>query len=101
MQVIATISGGAPPRRVLCTGLGGGGSYATLAAVWAATNYPLAQIRLITFGAPAVSAMCTWLHKCMQVVDDAQQLTAIEYEALSLCKGGLLLLFCIHSRVLY
>lgn len=54
LQVITRLSNGPFPRRVLCTGMGGGGAYATLCAVWAAVTFPLAQIRHITFGAPAV-----------------------------------------------
>nr|QOL01215.1 putative extracellular protein TR9_023 [Trebouxia lynnae] len=51
---ISRLSNGPFPRRVLCTGQGAGGAYATLCAVWAAVTFPLAQIRHITFGAPAV-----------------------------------------------
>lgn len=56
LQTITRLSNGPFPRRVLCTGMGGGGAYATLCAVWAAVTFPLAQIRHITFGAPAVRA---------------------------------------------
>lgn len=61
LQVITRLSNGPFPRRVLCTGMGGGGAYATLCAVWAAVTFPLAQIRHITFGAPAVR-VCNALH---------------------------------------
>lgn len=53
-MTIMQLSNGPFPRRVLCTGAGGGGAYATLCAVWAAVTFPLAQVRHITFGAPAV-----------------------------------------------
>ena len=59
LQTITRLSNGPFPRRVLCTGLGGGGAYATLCAVWAAVTFPLAQIRHITFGAPAVRVSIT------------------------------------------
>ncbi len=44
------------PRRTVCTGYGDGGAYAQLCGIWAATVYPLAAVRVITFGAPTVSA---------------------------------------------
>ncbi|KAL3157193.1 hypothetical protein ABBQ38_001432 [Trebouxia sp. C0009 RCD-2024] len=58
---VVRLANGPFPRRVLCTGMGGGGAYATLCAVWAAVTFPLAQIRHITFGAPAVGdALFNW-----------------------------------------
>ena len=55
LQLVSRLSRGDYPQRVLCTGVGTGGSLAALAALWAAVTYPAAQIRLITFGAPPVS----------------------------------------------
>lgn len=71
LQTITRLSNGPFPRRVLCTGLGGGGAYATLCAVWAAVTFPLAQIRHITFGAPAVRIFLTLQakHSSGQIVE--------------------------------
>lgn len=44
------------PRRTVCTGYGDGGACAQLCGIWAATVYPLAAVRVITFGAPTVNA---------------------------------------------
>lgn len=55
LQLVSRLSRGDYPQRVLCTGVGTGGSLAALAALWAAVTYPAAQVRLITFGAPPVS----------------------------------------------
>ncbi|KAK9842880.1 hypothetical protein WJX74_003838 [Apatococcus lobatus] len=48
------VTGGATPRRILCTGYCKGGGIATLAATWAALQCPTADTRCITFGAPMV-----------------------------------------------
>ena len=42
------------PRRIICTGFCIGGAVATLAACWAGLQWPTADIRCITFGAPRV-----------------------------------------------
>ena len=55
LQLVSRLSRGDYPQRVLCTGVGTGGSLAALAGLWAAVTYPAAQVRLITFGAPPVS----------------------------------------------
>ncbi|KAK9829748.1 hypothetical protein WJX72_007656 [[Myrmecia] bisecta] len=44
---------GRSPLRVLSTGYGASGALAQAAALWAAASYPAANIRLITFDAPA------------------------------------------------
>eukprot|EP00891_Asterochloris_glomerata_P000662 jgi/Astpho2/662/Aster-x0030 len=54
LQLVSRLSRGDYPQRVLCTGVGTGGSLAALAALWAAVTYPAAQVRLITVGAPPV-----------------------------------------------
>lgn len=51
-SALSSISGGATPVRVICCGHSMGGALATLGATWAALQYPGAEIRCITFGAP-------------------------------------------------
>lgn len=53
-QLIANVSDGQAPRRVVCTGYGNGGAEAELCGLWAAVTYPAAQIRTVAFGAPVV-----------------------------------------------
>ena len=50
------------PQRVVCTGYGDGGARAELCGIWAGVAYPLAVVRVITYGAPTVSAL-TWLRQ--------------------------------------
>eukprot|EP00884_Botryococcus_braunii_P006436 jgi/Botrbrau1/15794/Bobra.4_1s0145.1 len=50
---IRELLGGEVPRRIVCTGLGLGGSVAIVAAVLAAIQYPSAEVRCITIDAPA------------------------------------------------
>ncbi len=69
------LSNGPFPRRVLCTGAGGGGAYATLCAVWAAVTFPLAQVRHITFGAPAVSTLSHRFHLPFYVLNNGAYAT--------------------------
>lgn len=47
-------SDGAAPRRVVSVGYCIGGGVSTLAAAWAGVQWPTADVRCITFGAPAV-----------------------------------------------
>lgn len=47
-------AGHSPPRRVSVVGFSAGGSVATLTATWAAVQWPTADVRCISFGAPAV-----------------------------------------------
>ncbi|BDA46012.1 probable lipase at C-terminar half [Coccomyxa sp. Obi] len=54
-KVLAELSGGRKPNRVLCTGHSLGGALATLGAAWAAIEYPNADIRCVTFGSPRVA----------------------------------------------
>ncbi|KAL0031927.1 hypothetical protein WJX79_006284 [Trebouxia sp. C0005] len=42
------------PRRVVCVGFCAAGSVTTLTAAWAAVQWPAADVRCISFGAPAV-----------------------------------------------
>eukprot|EP00892_Ulva_mutabilis_P000708 jgi/Ulvmu1/10638/UM066_0018.1 len=52
--VLDELSGGVTPTRVLCCGHSLGGALATLAAAWAAYEYPRADVRCITLGSPRV-----------------------------------------------
>lgn len=52
--VLDELSGRSEPTRVLCCGHSLGGALATLAATWAAMEYPKADIRCITLGSPRV-----------------------------------------------
>lgn len=47
-------AGHVAPRRIVCVGFCVGGSVATLAATWAAIQWPTADVRCISFGASAV-----------------------------------------------
>ena len=42
------------PRRIVCVGFCAAGSVTTLTAAWAAVQWPAADVRCISFGAPAV-----------------------------------------------
>ncbi|KAK9814603.1 hypothetical protein WJX72_008506 [[Myrmecia] bisecta] len=53
-NAISEASAGQVPLRIVCTGYGPSGGVASVAALWAAINYPAANIRLITFGSPQV-----------------------------------------------
>ena len=53
-QVKLFHAGGASPRRISCVAFCGAGSVITLAAAWAAVQWPTADVRCISFGAPAV-----------------------------------------------
>lgn len=47
-------AGNVAPRRIVCVGFCVGGSVATLAATWAAVQWPTADVRCISFGSSAV-----------------------------------------------
>ena len=51
---LSELSGGRAPTRVICTGHSLGGAVATLAATWAALQWPRADVRAVTFGSPKV-----------------------------------------------
>ena len=51
---LGVCAGGQNPRRIVCVGFCAAGSVATLAAAWAAVQWPTADVRCISFGAPAV-----------------------------------------------
>ena len=53
-MLLMLYAGGTPPRRISTIGFCIGGSVATLAATWAAVQWPTADVRCISFGAPAV-----------------------------------------------
>lgn len=53
-SVIANISNGVNPYRIVTTGFGAGGGIAQLVAIWAATQWTQTQTRCITFGSPPV-----------------------------------------------
>jgi len=57
-----------PPMRITVTGFAHGGGLARSVALWAAAAYPIANLRLITFGAPRVGdARFDWASE--QLVD--------------------------------
>ena len=47
-------AGDASPRRIACVAFCGAGSVITLAAAWAAVQWPTADVRCITFGSQLV-----------------------------------------------
>ncbi len=47
-------AGDVNPRRIVCVGFCAAGSVTTLTAAWAAVQWPAADVRCISFGAPAV-----------------------------------------------
>lgn len=49
----AWFAGDVSPRRIVCLGFCAAGSVSTLAAAWAAVQWPTADVRSISFGAPA------------------------------------------------
>eukprot|EP00887_Chlorella_sp_A99_P002580 scaffold6.g2580.t1 len=51
---LARLSGGAAPTRVICAGHSLGGAVATLVSVWAALQWPAADVRCFSFGSPKV-----------------------------------------------
>ncbi|GAB4818528.1 hypothetical protein N2152v2_005574 [Parachlorella kessleri] len=51
-QAVDAAAGGNDTLRVLCTGEGAGGGLAVLCGPWAALQYGLADVDVITFGAP-------------------------------------------------
>ena len=53
--MLAALAGGAPPpTRIICCGHSLGGAVASLASVWAALQWPLADVRCFSFGSPKV-----------------------------------------------
>ena len=77
------LSNGPFPRRVLCTGAGGGGAYATLCAVWAAVTFPLAQVRHITFGAPAVSTLSRLVYATVTCLCTLETVHNVQHRSLT------------------
>ncbi|DBA97134.1 TPA: hypothetical protein ACH3X1_014902 [Trebouxia sp. C0004] len=53
-SLIKNTIGDVNPRRIVCVGFCAAGSVTTLAAAWAAVQWPAADVRCISFGAPAV-----------------------------------------------
>lgn len=47
-------AGDVAPRRIISVGFCGAGSVSTLAAAWLAMQWPTADVRCISFGAPAL-----------------------------------------------
>ena len=52
--VLAEVSGGATPAKVIAAGHSLGGGLASLAGVWAALQWPAADVRVVTLGSPMV-----------------------------------------------
>ena len=77
------LTGGKTPARVICTGHSMGGALAALGATWAALQFPAAEIRCITFGAPRVGnsrfirAFKTLVGMRMRVVHGADPVPAV------------------------
>jgi hypothetical protein len=69
LSIVEAAAGPAsPPMRVTVTGFAAGGGLARGVALWAAGAYPLANLRLVTFGAPRVGdARFDWASE--QLVD--------------------------------
>ena len=53
-EVLRELSGGAAPAKVIATGHSLGGGLASLAGVWAALQWPAADVRVVTLGSPMV-----------------------------------------------
>ena len=53
-EVLAEVSGGATPAKVIAAGHSLGGGLASLAGVWAALQWPAADVRVVTLGSPMV-----------------------------------------------
>ena len=53
-EVLADVSGGATPAKVIAAGHSLGGGLASLAGVWAALQWPAADVRVVTLGSPMV-----------------------------------------------
>jgi len=53
-QVLRELSGGAAPAKVIATGHSLGGGLASLCGVWAALQWPGADVRVVTLGSPMV-----------------------------------------------
>ena len=53
-ELFVVCAGDEQPRRIVCVGFCAAGSVSTLAAAWAAVQWPTADVRCISFGAPAV-----------------------------------------------
>ncbi len=53
-QVLRELSGGAAPAKVIATGHSLGGGLASLCGVWAALQWPGADVRVVTLGSPKV-----------------------------------------------
>ncbi|KAK9819269.1 hypothetical protein WJX81_002184 [Elliptochloris bilobata] len=53
-EVLAEMSGGAVPTKVISTGHSLGGGLASLAGVWAALQWPAADVRVVALGSPMV-----------------------------------------------
>ena len=52
-EAVGMLTGaGKTPIRLVCTGHAGGGAWAQLCGPWAQVNFPFANVRVITFGAP-------------------------------------------------
>jgi Lipase (class 3) len=77
------LTGGKIPARVICTGHSMGGALACLGATWSALQFPTAEIRCITFGAPRVGnsrfirAFKTLVGMRMRVVHGADPVPAV------------------------
>ena len=53
-EVLAEVSGAATPAKVIAAGHSLGGGLASLAGVWAALQWPAADVRVVTLGSPMV-----------------------------------------------
>ena len=53
-SVLMGLSGGRPPTKVICTGHSLGAGVASLCGLWATLQWVEADVRVVTFGSPAV-----------------------------------------------
>jgi hypothetical protein len=80
---VLSLTNGKQPSRAICTGHSMGGALASLGATWAALQFPTAEVRCITFGAPRVGnsrfirAFKTLVGMRMRVVHGADPVPAI------------------------
>ncbi|KAL4452502.1 hypothetical protein ABPG75_008164 [Micractinium tetrahymenae] len=81
--VLASLSGGAAPTRIICCGHSLGGAVASIASVWAALQWPHADVRCFSFGAPKcgnrkfVRAMQTLVGMRARVVHGADPIPSL------------------------